>query len=416
MQAYLEILEEIYYHGGAKGDRTGTGTVSVFGTSFRHDLRNGFPLLTTKKINPLKPLAEMFAFFKGVTNLAGFHELDCGIWDAWALKKDFTRVRPKEISEIIQSIADAQGIDVAAAEKLYTEKIHLITKFSDEVRDASAPIEEDYAGIGEEDNAERIIHERINKRLQAIHHKYEKLDVPSSWVAWLTSLGVQTHATDVLVAKGELGPIYGAQWLGWKMPDGTKFNQLDWVVNEIEFNPYSRRHILLGWNPSDINYDNDKVGVDGTPIKTSSDAIQNNVRKGKMSLPPCHLMTIFNVTDSPDGKVLNLHQIMRSSDVPIGLPFNIAGYAFMLEMIADRTGLIAGELLITSTDAHIYNDQMELVPEQLKRVPGTLPKFTMPHGIDILDPSTLTLENAKRMVDNLTGYEPQPHIKYPVAV
>ncbi len=129
-------------------------------------------------------------------------------------------------------------------------------------------------------------------------------------------------------------------------------------------------------------------------------------------------MTILDVDvdNEKQESILNMHVIMRSTDVPVGLPFNIASYAFLMEMIAKDFGFIAGVLSIDMTNCHIYEDQLELVNGQLERIPTDLPKFKMPEGIRFDDPSTLTRENVDRMVEAIEGYTPQAFIKFPVAV
>lgn len=395
MKAYLDILSDIVNNGKEKNARTDVGTIYNFASRFRHDLREGFPLLTTKKINPLLPLVEMFAFCKGATNTKEFHELECHIWDAWALENDYVEINPKRDYEIFKELAEIKGISVEEAEKIIVDvetkhKLH------------AAKLREIAATGSQEASNEYLSSE-------------EALNSPSK-VEFLNKEGITIFRRDVILPAGSLGPIYGEQWLRWKTSDGRMINQLADLVRLLKNEPTSRRIVLLGWNPEHIPYQTGPVAPDGSIIKDSKDRIKANIQLGKMALPPCHLMTIFDVDTSGDIPVLNLHQIMRSSDVPVGLPFNIAGYAYLLELLAKQLGMVAGELVIDSTNAHIYNNQHHLAEIQLEREPYPLPTITIPDGIDLLDPETLTLENAKRIVAGISNYQHHDFIKYPVAV
>lgn len=407
MKAYLDILQQVYENGHGKPDRTGVGTVSAFASRFRHDLRDGFPLLTTKYVNPLSPLVEMFAFFRGATNLDEFHALKCKIWDRWALKQNFGNWVLKNHDELSADVVEyeaSQGNAITLSEA---------SIMIDNCKNAHHNYHTDLRRITENNALTDFATAQQN-----ITKWMAENPEPTSLIAWLTERDINTYKYNVIYAKGYLGPIYGAQWLGWKTPDGRTINQLEQVVNELRTNPSSRRIVLLGWNPSDISDGKKHMDENNKVIHTSDDRIQANIMEGKMALPPCHLMTIFNVDLSGAIPVLNLHQIMRSSDLPIGLPFNIAGYAYFLSIVAHQLGYIAGELVIDSTDAHIYKDQLEFVPTQLAREPKRLPKLSLPIDleIDITKPETLTLDLAKSIVDCFDDYDPHPHIPYPVAV
>ncbi len=182
--------------------------------------------------------------------------------------------------------------------------------------------------------------------------------------------------------KGDLGPVYGAQWRRWKKSTGTpwsfEIDQIEEVIADIKINPYSRRHIVTAWNPSDIE---------------------------RAALPPCHLLFQFYVND---GK-LSCQMYQRSADVFLGVPFNIASYALLTHMVAHVTGLEVGDFVHTFGDVHIYKNHIEQVKLQLSREPKVLPKLMLSPGIDSIDDFTFG-----DIV--LLDYEPHPRIKAEVAV
>jgi thymidylate synthase len=175
-----------------------------------------------------------------------------------------------------------------------------------------------------------------------------------------------------------LGPVYGVQWRRWKSPDGREIDQLAWAIEQIKNNPHSKAIIVSAWNTADLE---------------------------AMRLPPCHTMFQFDVTK---GK-LRLQLYQRSSDVFLGLPFNIAQYALLLYMVAYLTGLEARELIVSVGNAHLYENHLEQAKEQLMRKPLPLPKLKITGkvaDIDSFSPDNFLLEN----------YEAHPHIKAPLVV
>lgn len=178
--------------------------------------------------------------------------------------------------------------------------------------------------------------------------------------------------------EGDLGPIYGYQWRSWPAPDGRHIDQIAAVVDSIRHNPDSRRHIVSAWNVADLE---------------------------DMALPPCHALFQFYVAD---GR-LSCQLYQRSADVFLGVPFNIASYALLTMMMAQVTGLQAGEFVHTLGDAHIYLNHMEQVEEQLSRTPRSLPVMKLNPEVDSIfgfGYEDFTLE----------GYDPAPSIKAPIAV
>ena len=230
MKQYLDLMRYVREKGTKKEDRTGTGTLSVFGYQMRFDLEEGFPLITTKKIHLKSIIYELLWFLKGSTNIDYLNKHGVSIWDEWA----------------------------------------------DE--------------------------------------------------------------------RGELGPVYGAQWRSWSSQDGSSIDQISDVISQIKSQPDSRRLIVSAWNVGQID---------------------------KMALPPCHTMFQFYVAD---GK-LSCQLYQRSADIFLGVPFNIASYALLVLMIANVTGLKPGEFVHTLGDAHLYLNHLDQVDEQLQRNPFPLPKI-----------------------------------------
>lgn len=250
--------------GVMKHDRTGTGTISIFGNQMRFNLEDGFPLLTTKKLHLKSIIYELLWFLKGDTNVKYLQEHGVRIWNEWA------------------------------------------------------------------------------------------------------------------DADGELGPIYGHQWRSWPDYDGGHVDQIRTVVGQIRNNPDSRRMIVSAWNVAEI---------------------------GQMHLPPCHCLFQFYVAD---GR-LSLQLYQRSADTFLGVPFNIASYALLLMMMAQVTGLRAGDFVHTLGDAHIYTNHFEQVEEQLSRTPRPLPRME-------INPAVRDIFSFQYEDFTLTGYDPWPHISAQVSV
>jgi len=277
MRQYLDLLQDILDHGVAKGDRTGTGTLSVFGRQFRHDLADGFPLLTTKKLHLKSIVNELLWFLKGDTNTRWLHENGVSIWDEWATE------------------------------------------------------------------------------------------------------------------EGDLGPIYGAQWTAWPTRDGGSINQVDYVVDRLRNNPDSRRILFHAWN------------VEYLPDESMSP--QDNVRAGRMALPPCHLLYQFYVAA---GR-LSAQLMIRSSDSFLGLPYNTASLALLTHMLAQQCDLEPGEIIICTGDSHIYSNHLDQVRLQLQREPRDLPRLAIRRR-----PADIY---SYRFEDfELLDYRPHAHIAAPVAV
>ena len=264
MRQYIYLLDRIMKEGVKKTDRTGTGTLSIFGHQMRFNLDDGFPLLTTKKLHLKSIIYELLWFLRGDTNVKWLQEHGVRIWNEWA----------------------------------------------DE--------------------------------------------------------------------NGELGPVYGHQWRSWPDYAGGTIDQIDNVVNLIRHNPDSRRMIVSAWNVAEVE---------------------------KMALPPCHTMFQFYVAE---GR-LSLQLYQRSADTFLGVPFNIASYALLLQMMAQVTGLRPGDFIHTTGDTHVYLNHMEQVKLQLTRQPRPLPVMKL--NPDVKELSDFTYEDFE-----LVGYDPWPHIAGKVSV
>jgi len=264
MKTYLDLLRHVREHGTRKGDRTGTGTLSVFGYQMRFDLSERFPLLTTKKIHLKSVIHELLWFLQGSTNVAYLRANGVTIWDEWA------------------------------------------------------------------------------------------------------------------DAKGELGPVYGAQWRSWPTPDGGKIDQLSDIVAQIRKNPDSRRLVVSAWNPADLP---------------------------RMALAPCHALFQFYVAD---GR-LSCQLYQRSADIFLGVPFNIASYALLTHMVAQQCDLDVGEFVWTGGDCHLYLNHLTQAEEQLRREPFPLPTLRIRRKpASIFDYQYEDFE--------IVNYQFHPAIKAPVAV
>ena len=210
-----------------------------------------------------------------------------------------------------------------------------------------------------------IIHELLWFLAGDTNTKYLKDNAVSIWDEWADE-------------NGDLGRVYGAQWRSWQRPDGSTLDQIKQVLDQIKTNPDSRRHIVVAYNPGEIE---------------------------QMALPPCHAFFQFYVAQ---GK-LSCQLYQRSADVFLGVPFNIASYALLTMMMAQVTGLKAGDFVHTLGDAHLYSNHMDQTLTQLKRDLRPLPVMK-------INPAVKDLFSFKFEDFELTGYDPHPAIKAPVAI
>ncbi|MEA1987693.1 MAG: thymidylate synthase [Pseudomonadota bacterium] len=277
MKQYLDLLSHILEEGTDKGDRTGTGTRSVFGYQMRFNLQKGFPLVTTKKLHIRSIVHELLWFLTGDTNIQYLKDNGVRIWDEWATE------------------------------------------------------------------------------------------------------------------SGDLGPLYGKQWVAWQKPNGETINQIAEVIETLKNNPNSRRMIVTAWNPADL------------PDESISP--QANVENGQMALATCHAFFQFYVAN---GKVsCQLYQ--RSADTFLGVPFNIASYALLLHMVAQQTGYEVGDFVWTGGDVHLYNNTIDQAKEQLTREPYPMPKLVIKRKPE-------SIFDYKFEDFEIVDYESHPHIKATVSV
>ncbi len=263
MVNYLQLLNKLLDEGIYRADRTGTGTLSIFGYQMRFDLSKSFPLLTTKKVHFHSILHELLWILSGDTNVKYLQEHNVRIWNEWA------------------------------------------------------------------------------------------------------------------DANGNLGRVYGAQWRSWRKPNGETIDQISHVIQQIRQNPYSRRHMVVAYNPGEIE---------------------------DMALPPCHAFFQFYVVD---GK-LSCQLYQRSADVFLGLPFNVASYSLLTMMMAQVCHLKPGEYIQTIGDAHLYLNHIPQAQTQLKRIPRALPQINIQAQPSIFDYRPHHFE--------LVHYDPYPRIQAEVSI
>ena len=288
MKNYLELLTDVLNNGEERDDRTGIGTVSVFGRQLRFKMKDGFPAVTTKKLAWRSVVSELLWFLEGSTNE---HRLA-------------------------------------------------------EIKNDNKP--------------------------------FDQLTESEKKTIW--TLNSENQGKNLGYGNGELGPIYGYNWRHWKALAGNghskfgktityaiqEFDQLTNVINEIKNNPHSRRLLVSAWNVPELE---------------------------NMALPPCHYSFQFYVSGS-ENQYLSLMWNQRSVDSFIGLPFNIASYALLLNIIAKMTGKIPLELIGNFGDTHIYKNHIDVVKEQLKRTPHKLPTLKMPD----LDYQNMSLDEILKSV------------------
>ena len=264
MYQYLDLMRRVRSDGVRKNDRTGTGTLSVFGHQMRFDLRDGFPMVTTKKLHTRSIIHELLWFLSGDTNVGYLNENKVSIWDEWA----------------------------------------------DE--------------------------------------------------------------------SGDLGPVYGAQWRSWPTPGGHQVDQIEQLIDTLRQDPDSRRIIVSAWNVGELD---------------------------KMALAPCHCLFQFYVADG----YLSCQLYQRSSDIFLGVPFNIASYALLTQMVAQQADLKVGDFIWTGGDCHLYMNHLEQAEQQLQRKPLPMPRLAIRRKpASIFDYEFDDFE--------ILGYECHPHIRAAVAV
>jgi thymidylate synthase len=325
---YTDLLQDILNNGIIKQDRTGTGTLSIFGKQIRHKMSDGFPLLTTKKMPFKVMVTELLWFLRGDTNIKFLVDNGCNIWNGDAYK-------------------------------------NYINKFKETPWQFTPD----------------TIEEFINR-----------------------------IKTDESFAKewGELGPIYGKQWRRWEADDldapryeysfKKDIDQITNLINDIKTNPDSRRLMVNAWNVGELD---------------------------QMILPPCHYgFQLYTRKTTREEKITNpgkyraisLMWNQRSVDTFLGLPFNIASYALLLEIIAKEVNMIPDELIGSLGDVHLYNNHIEQAKEQLTREPFELPKLSI--NDEFWNPEIGIIEQIQHIKPNdfqLIDYQSHPAIKAPLS-
>jgi thymidylate synthase len=361
---YLKLLHDILNNGIKKQDRTGTGTISVFGRHIRHDMSLGFPLLTTKKM-PFKTIVtELLWFLRGDTNIKFLVDNGCHIWDGDAYKAFLTYV--------------AEEWEYGAINELFEDGL-----------------------IIEESNDGKNI-------------SYRKLTQEEFINKIKTGDGFAKH-------WGDLGPIYGKQWRSWKTyrklskddyttdyRENEPIDQIKNLINDLKTNPDSRRLMVNAWNVGELNQMVLPPCHYGFQVYTREltweEQVQWVLKNTDVELENVYIVEEIAKPSTPT-RAISLMWNQRSVDTPLGLPFNIASYALLLMMIADEVNMVPEELVGNLGDCHIYLDQQDGVREQLNRSPMKLPKVTIQDGIYCNSPSDILLEN----------YESHPTIKFPLS-
>jgi thymidylate synthase len=349
---YQDLLQDILDNGIEKKDRTGTGTISVFGRQIRHKMSEGFPLLTTKKMAWKTMVTELLWFLRGDTNIKYLVDNGCHIWDGDAYKN-------------------------------YLK--HTIT--------------------GVENGLDRI-KGYLDNCLVEFEGSYEHFTNPSF------AYGFRPHTQEEFINKiktddefakkwGELGPIYGKQWRSWgeekqmdldtstvlRVENGIEkhpykefiskqgIDQIANLINDLKTNPDSRRLMVNAWNVGELD---------------------------QMVLPPCHYgFQVYTRPTTREEKITNpgkyraisLMWNQRSCDFPLGIPMNISSYALLLMMIADEVNMVPDELIGNLGDCHIYLNQIDGVKEQITREPYPLPTVHVRDGIFCSSVDDVILEN-----------------------
>ena len=321
-EKYQDILLNLLHSGVEKDDRTGTGTLSVFGKQFRHNMADGFPLLTTKKMAWKTMVTELLWFLRGDTNIKYLIDNGCNIWNGDAYKKYTTELETHYL----------EGGDI------YTK-----AEFIEEI-------------------------------------KNDENGFAKKW--------------------GELGPIYGKQWRSWKGGNEVKGykDQIADLINDIKTNPDSRRLMVSAWNVGELS---------------------------EMTLPPCHYgFQVYTRLTTREEKIVNpgkyraisLMWNQRSVDTFLGLPFNIASYGLLLEILAKEVGMIPDELIGNFGDVHLYSNHIEQAREQITRVPFELSKLVI--NDEFWNPDASFLDQIEHIQPDdfyIKNYQSHARIKAPLS-
>lgn len=354
---YLSLLKKILQTGTQKVDRTGTGTLSVFDCHLRLNMAEGFPLLTSKKMFTKAVIIELIWFLRGDTNIKYLVDHDCHIWNGDAYK-NYLKGAQKIIDQY--KAGDLMGIQP-----------HIEGIFSDPDGLIPLSLEQFVAKI-------------------KTHSQFAK-----TW--------------------GELGPIYGHSWRNWngnsQDPQAPGIDQISGLIAELKSNPDSRRLMVTAWNPTDL--------VDSvlppchfnfqcytTPLNFTERLLWWTGSLGKDSSYGADLTTLDLDRLAVPTRKLSLKWSQRSCDFPLGVPFNVASYAFLLHLLAREVNMIPHELIFSGGDCHIYLNQIKGVRKQLEQ--GT-------YRLPTLELSNTSLKDLKYEDFKIIGYQSSDKISFPLS-
>lgn len=376
MKQYLELGKKILNEGNWRGDRTGTGTIGLFGAQLVFDLAEGFPLPTTRRIAFKPMIAELLWFLEGSTNNKRLNELGAKIWDPWALKTPVIKDVPYELHERCSLYAREKGVSVEEARKA----LNVLT---------------------------------MQGGLELALKEVEKYNIPETY-------------PKIVIPEGDLGPIYGKQWRNFGGVD-----QITELIQNLKTRPYSRRHVITAWNPAELPDESisiqDNVRQGKMALAPCHCLFQFYV--SDMDLHERGAIAGINTTAfigheynatgvalqrKMDNEGIPKHKLscqlyQRSADFPLGSAFNIPSYSLLLMMIAQCVDMVPGTFTYTLGDVHVYANQVELFKEQVERDP--LPLCQMKINPTKKDIFSFTMEDFE-----IVNYQHHSPIAYPVSV
>jgi len=386
-KTYQSLLQNILDNGVVKSDRTGTGTISVFGRQIRHKMSEGFPLLTTKKVHWNSIVTELLWFLRGDTNIKFLLDYDCHIWDGDAYKNYVSKVEE------------------------YTSTLNVPNDISE--------FQEVMDGLGNQIKSSVLSKEEFIKQIKTDNEFAKK---------W-----------------GDLGPIYGKQWRQWqgwmhyndivgkKSMGSLWYDQILEVVHSLKTNPDSRRLMVSAWNVAELDQMTLPPCHYGFQLYTRELSIEERLDLGYKTYKELFEPFDFYRVDHEEidelypvpRRALSLMWNQRSVDTFLGLPFNIASYGLLLEIIAKEVGMIPDELIGNLGDVHLYSNHIEQAKEQIGRTPYELPT------IEITERNWYQHQKVKENLGvktfrdiilsyrpdcfELIGYESHPKIKAPLS-
>lgn len=388
MRPYLEIVKKILDKGELKHNRTGVDTLAIAGAMFEHDMSEGAPVLTTKKLAHKSMRVELEGFVRGITDKRWYQERGCNIWDEWCNKQKVLN----DLNRTRLSFGSGEVVDVDVGRNLGIVLMQMWDRYRESNTDENGNLVlskkivsaiEDMKSSGSLINPDTVFsvdRPQLHLTFQAIREdEYLAKPIDSELVKKVLNLGQ--------LLERDLGPIYGFQWRHFGAEyaeienshnyEGRGADQLKTIVETLKKNPDDRRMIVSAWNPLALP---------------------------QMALPPCHWgfqVTVIN-------NKLNLLWNQRSVDTMIGLPFNIASYGLLLHLLAKETGLQEGKLIGFLGDVHIYENHIEGAKLQLEREPRKLPRYeTSPFS---------SLFDWKYSDTKVLDYNPRDKIDFKIAV